>query len=179
MLGPPFKPRGNPSICSLTRLCLEGFLLGKLKGAGQWNPPRAVPPVAPPGCQAKAKAKAKANARFPQLRPLGAKQKQKQRQKQRQKRRQKQKQSKAPSKSKSKGKSKGKGKGKKQNVNMVILRTLSGGVCSGATLSNSLQSFEFSRARCRDLFTAPFSPRRAAGHTRPFSHCRWRHCTRW
>eukprot|EP00959_Pyramimonas_sp_CCMP1952_P181304 3790998-Pyramimonas_sp.AAC.1 len=68
---------------SLPRLCLEGFSLAWLGGAGQCKPPRAVPPApwgpsnsgskgeskraVPPvalhGCRAKAKAKAKAKVK--------------------------------------------------------------------------------------------------------------------
>eukprot|EP00959_Pyramimonas_sp_CCMP1952_P408398 8559432-Pyramimonas_sp.AAC.1 len=42
--------------CSLPRLCLKGLLPSMLKGAGQWAPPRAVPPGSA--------------SRFPQQRPL-------------------------------------------------------------------------------------------------------------
>eukprot|EP00959_Pyramimonas_sp_CCMP1952_P277493 5801103-Pyramimonas_sp.AAC.1 len=51
-----FGQRVLCSAFSLPRLCLEGFLLGVLKGSGQCSTPRAVPPVSAPG--------------FPQLRPL-------------------------------------------------------------------------------------------------------------
>eukprot|EP00959_Pyramimonas_sp_CCMP1952_P475171 9504043-Pyramimonas_sp.AAC.4 len=45
----PATPNGQDTFTySLPRLCLEGFLLALLKGAGQCNTPRAVPPASAP-----------------------------------------------------------------------------------------------------------------------------------